>query len=234
MSIGYYALPTGYVAAIDNDCAFPPLGQALAEPNGLLAIGGSLTGSRLLDAYRHGIFPWFSEGEPVLWWSPDPRMVLFPEELNISASLKKLAKKNPFTLTINTAFREVITSCSHTPRNEKARTWITPEMIDAYCNLYSQGQAISSEAWLDGRLVGGCYGVCIGRMFYGESMFHLVSNASKLAFLHLVNTLQEWKVGLIDCQMYTPLLASFGAREIPRDALIQHLTSLIKQPRLAR
>lgn len=227
MSIGYYALPTGNVAAIDDDCAFPPLDYALTEPNGLLAIGGTLNSARLLNAYRHGIFPWFSQGEPVLWWSPDPRMVLFPEELNISTSLKKVAKKQPVTLSINQAFRDVITACSQTPRPDQAGTWLTADMIEAYCEMHAQGYAISSEAWQDERLVGGCYGIKIGRMFYGESMFHHVSNASKIAFMHLVSTLKDRQVGLIDCQMRTPLLASFGAREIPRAEFIQHLTRLI-------
>lgn len=227
MSIGYYALPTGDVAAIEDNCDFPPLESALTEPNGLLAIGGTLNSARLLNAYRHGIFPWFSQGEPVLWWSPNPRMVLFPEELNISTSLKKVAKKQPFTLSINQAFRDVIIACSQTPRPDQAGTWLTPDMIEAYCEMHAQGYAISSEAWQDGRLVGGCYGIKIGRMFYGESMFHHVSNASKIAFMQLVSTLKDWQIGLIDCQMYTPLLASFGAREIPRTEFMQHLTHLI-------
>lgn len=226
MSIGYYTLPTGNVAAIDDDCAFPLLEHALTEPNGLIAIGGTLNSARLLNAYRHGIFPWFSEGEPVLWWSPDPRMVLFPAELNVSTSLKKVAKQQPFTLSINTAFRAVITACSATPRHGQAGTWITPDMIEAYCEMHAQGYAMSSEAWQDGRLVGGCYGIKIGQMFYGESMFHHVSNASKIAFMHLVATLKTMQIGLIDCQMHTPLLASFGAREIPRAQFMHHLTRL--------
>jgi leucyl/phenylalanyl-tRNA---protein transferase len=230
MSIGYYALPTGDVAAIDDGCDFPPLENALTEPNGLLAIGGTLNSTRLLNAYRHGIFPWFSQGEPVLWWSPDPRMVLFPEELKISTSLKKVAKQRRFTLSLNTAFRHVITACSAAPRPGQSGTWLTPDMIEAYCTLHAQGFAVSSEAWQDGRLVGGCYGIQIGRMFYGESMFHHVSNASKLAFMHLVQTLQHGHVGLIDCQMHTHLLASFGAREIPRAEFMQHLTRLINLP----
>jgi len=231
VSIGYYALPTGNVAAIENACDFPPLESALTEPNGLLAIGGTLSCARLLNAYRHGIFPWFSQGEPVLWWSPDPRMVLFPEELKVSNSLKKIAKKQPFTLTINQAFNEVITACSQLPRHGQAGTWLTPDMIEAYCQMHAQGYAVSSEAWQDGHLVGGCYGIQIGQMFYGESMFHHVSNASKIAFMHLVAWLKRQQVGLIDCQMRTPLLASFGAREIPRAQFITLLSHWIAQPR---
>ena len=227
MSTGYYQLENGRVAAIEGDCPFPPLTDALTEPNGLIAIGGDLSATRLLSAYKQGIFPWFSEGEPIMWWSPDPRMVLFPEKLKISASLKKTLKKNLFELRFNTAFREVMTACSQVSRHGQPGTWITQQMIAAYCELHAQGFAMCSESWLDGKLVGGCYGVKIGRMFYGESMFHHVTDASKVAFVNLVEFLKNQGVGMIDCQMKTPLLANFGGREIPRDEFMQNLTKLV-------
>ena len=231
MSYAYYQLPNGRVASLDDDCEFPPLSMALKDPNGLIAIGGDLSAKRLQMAYQQGIFPWFSEGEPVMWWSPSPRMVLFPDELKISNSLKKTLKKQPFEVRFNTSFSAVITACSNTPRldknNNPAGTWISNEMIAAYSELNRLGYAISMESWLDNQLVGGCYGVKIGRMFYGESMFHHVTDASKVAFVHLVRYLQAQNVGLIDCQMKTPLLASFGGREIERDLFMQHLKFLI-------
>lgn len=231
MSHAYYQLPNGRVACIDGDCDFPPLSVALTEPNGLIAIGGDLSAARLLKAYQQGIFPWFSEGEPVMWWSPNPRMVLFPNELKVSASLKKTLKKHAFEVRFNTSFREVISACGSTPRldnnNHPAGTWISDEMINAYCELNRLGYAICMESWLNNQLVGGCYGIKIGRMFYGESMFHHVTDASKVAFVHLVSYLQTQGVGLIDCQMKTPLLASFGGREIERDLFTQDLKFLI-------
>ena len=232
MSHSYYQLSTGRVAAIDGDCAFPSLNQALSEPNGLIAIGGDLSATRLLSAYKQGIFPWFNLGEPIMWWSPNPRMVLFPDELKISSSLKKTLKKNPFEVRFNTAFRQVISACSLSPRAEQAganqsNTWISNEMINAYCELHNLGYAISAESWLNNQLVGGCYGIKIGHMFYGESMFHHVSNASKVAFVHMVNHLKNQKVGMIDCQMKTPLLTSFGGREIEREEFINNLSKLL-------
>lgn len=226
MSHGYYQLPQGRVASIEGDCAFPPVEHALKEPNGLVAIGGDLSLSRLLAAYRLGIFPWFSDGEPILWWSPDPRMVLFPDELKIANSLQKIIKKQKFEVRLNTAFREVMTACSSTLRPDQHGTWITWDIIDAYCRLHAAGYAISSEAWLEGKLVGGCYGVKIGRMFYGESMFHHVNDASKVAFVHLVSHLNSMQVGMIDCQMKTAHLARFGAREISRTEFMQKLELL--------
>jgi len=223
MSHSYYQLSTGRVAAIDGDCAFPPLNQALSEPNGLIAIGGDLSVARLLSAYSQGIFPWYNEGEPIMWWSPSPRMVLFPDELKISSSLKKTLKKNPFEVRFNTAFRLVMTACSQTRRGEQGGTWIGEDMLNAYCKLHNLGYAISMESWLEGKLVGGCYGIKIGHMFYGESMFHKQTDASKVAFVHLVNQLKNEGVGMIDCQMKTPLLASFGGREIEREEFIQKL-----------
>ena len=228
MSNQYYQLPSGYVLALQPDSAFPPLHEALTEPNGLIAIGGDLSSQRLLDAYQHGIFPWYSEGEPILWWSPNPRMVLFPDELNVSRSLSKVLSKQLFEIRINTAFREVITACSQTARPEQSGTWVSPEMIEAYCQLHTQGYAISVESWQNDVLVGGCYGVKINRMFYGESMFHHVSDASKVAFVHLVHYLNTHQVGMIDCQMRTPLLASFGGREIPREQFIKQLSMLVR------
>ena len=223
MSHSYYQLSTGRVAAIERDCAFPLLNQALSEPNGLIAIGGDLSVARLLSAYSQGIFPWYNEGEPIMWWSPSPRMVLFPDELKISSSLKKTLKKNPFEVRFNTAFRLVMTACSQTRRGEQGGTWIGEDMLNAYCKLHNLGYAISMESWLEGKLVGGCYGIKIGHMFYGESMFHKQTDASKVAFAHLVNQLKNEGVGMIDCQMKTPLLASFGGREIEREAFMQKL-----------
>ncbi|MEQ1766134.1 MAG: leucyl/phenylalanyl-tRNA--protein transferase, partial [Methylotenera sp.] len=197
MSYAYYELPNGRVASIDDDCDFPPLAHALAEPNGLIAIGGDLSFDRLLRAYRQGIFPWFSEGEPLMWWSPNPRMVLLPSELKISDSLKKTLKNSAFEFRFNTAFREVITACSNTKRSGQPGTWISADIIEAYCALFDAGYAMSAECWLDNKLVGGCYGVKIGKMFYGESMFHHVSNASKVALVKLVEKLKAENVGLI-------------------------------------
>jgi leucyl/phenylalanyl-tRNA---protein transferase len=227
MTDQFYQLDSGYVLALAHDTSFPPLAQALDEPNGLIAIGGNLSSQRLLDAYSRGIFPWFSEGDPIMWWSPNPRMVLFPSELNISKSLKKTLKKNPYNVSINTAFREVMTACSQVKRPDQAGTWINQAMIDAYCELHDLGYAISSESWLDNQLVGGCYGVIIGQMFYGESMFHTHTDASKIAFVNLVNHLKTKQVGMIDCQMKTPLLTSFGGREIPREVFSQTLSKLV-------
>ncbi len=227
MSVGYYQLETGRVAAIENDCPFPSLSQALSEPNGLIAIGGDLSATRLLNAYSQGIFPWFNAGEPVMWWNPNPRMVLFPDELKISSSLKKTLKKRIFEVRFNSAFRQVIIACSHSKRDNQAGTWISPEMINAYVDLHQKGHAICMESWLNNQLVGGCYGVLINKMFYGESMFHTQSDASKVAFVHLVNHLKTLKIGMIDCQMKTPLLASFGAREIERQEFMQNLTKLV-------
>ena len=232
MSNAYYQLSTGRIAAIDGDCAFPPLEHALTEPNGLIAIGGDLSAARLISAYKQGIFPWYNEGDPICWYSPSPRMVLFPDELKIASSLKKTLKKNLFEVRFNTAFKQVITACSQTLRHgqtgtHQSNTWISPDMIAAYCQLHDLGFAICAESWLDGQLVGGCYGVKIGRMFYGESMFHTQTDASKIAFVHLVEWLKNQQVEMIDCQMKTPLLTSFGGREISRDAFMQNLLNLL-------
>ena len=216
------------MAAIDGDCDFPPLNLALTEPNGLIAIGGDLSAARLLSAYRQGIFPWFNVGDPIMWFSPNPRMVLFPAELKISKSLKKTINSNTFETLINTTFAAVIDACSKIPRNNQLGTWITDEMLAAYCKLHALGYAICAESWQNGQLVGGCYGIKIGRMFYGESMFYTQPDASKVAFVHLVNQLKNEGVGMIDCQMKTPLLASFGGREIEREEFMQNLLKLIE------
>lgn len=228
MANHYYQLPTGFVLALDPESEFPPLDDALTEPNGLIAIGGELSSKRLLQAYRRGIFPWYNAGEPILWWSPNPRMVLFPDELNVSRSLSKILKKSLFEIRVNTAFRDVISACSEVKRPQQSGTWINQDMINAYCELHTLGYAISVESWQDDQLVGGCYGIKINRMFYGESMFHRVSDASKVAFVHLVQYLQSHHVGMIDCQMKTPLLSAFGAREIPRAQFEKHLSFLIQ------
>ena len=205
---------------------FPPVECALKSPNGLLAVGGDLSAHRLLDAYRHGIFPWFNPGDPILWWSPDPRMVLIPGEFKISRSLGRVLRKTACEVRLDTAFEQVMRSCA-APRKGHHGTWIDESMISAYCTLHEQGYAHSVETWLDGKLVGGLYGVGIGRMFYGESMFSNVDNASKIALAHLARQLERWQFGMIDCQMNTPHLASLGAREIPRAEFIARLQELI-------
>jgi leucyl/phenylalanyl-tRNA--protein transferase len=204
----------------------PPVERALRRPNGLLAAGGGLATARLIEAYSRGCFPWFNEGEPVLWWSPDPRMVLLPGELHVSRSLQKRLRHGGFTVRADTAFREVIEACAE-PRPGQSGTWITDEMIDAYHALHDAGAAHSIETWIDGELAGGLYGVAIGRAFFGESMFARVTDASKLAFVHLVAQLREWEFGVIDCQMNTAHLAAFGAREIPRPAFLDMVRAQI-------
>jgi len=223
----YYQLPGGRVTALDAHSHFPPLDAALIEPNGLIAIGGELSPERLLEAYRRGIFPWFSADEPVMWWSPNPRMVLFPDELKISHSLAKTLKKNNYEVRFNTAFREVMQACAETARLGQDGTWITPDIINGYEALHNMGYAISVETWINGELAGGLYGVTLGKMFYGESMFHHKTDASKIAFVHLVNYLKAQDFGMIDCQMKTTHLASLGAREISRDDFSQRLSRLV-------
>jgi len=208
---------------------FPPLDSALREPNGLLAAGGDLSPQRLIDAYSRGIFPWFNPGEPVLWWSPNPRMVLFPNELKVSRSLRKTLKRHTYEVRADTAFRQVMEACA-APRDGHSGTWITPAMIAAYTELHRQSLAHSVETWMDDQLVGGLYGVSLGRMFYGESMFSLATDASKIAFVHLVRQLERWGFGMIDCQMKTAHLASLGAREIPRAEFSQKLSELVNFP----
>jgi len=205
---------------------FPDVERALAEPNGLLAAGGDLSTPRLLEAYRTGIFPWFAGDQPILWWSPDPRMVLYPAELKVSRSLARTMRKAHFELRADTAFDAVIDACRQ-PRRGESGTWITRAMADAYSALHRAGFAHSVETWLDGELVGGLYGVAIGRAFFGESMFTRVSDASKVAFVTLVELLRHWDFGIIDCQMNTAHLASFGAREIPRTEFARRLRELV-------
>lgn len=208
---------------------FPPLDTALVSPNGLLAAGGHLSPSRLIEAYRCGIFPWFNEGEPILWWSPDPRMVLFPDELKVSRSLAKVLKRANYEIRADSAFEEVMEACA-APRNKHQGTWIHAEMISAYGKLHEMGLAHSIETWMEGQLVGGLYGVSLGKMFYGESMFSRVSDASKIALVHLVKQLQRRRFGMIDCQMKTEHLASLGAREISRKEFSQTLKELVHYP----
>lgn len=215
--------------ATDQVENFPPLSAALLEPNGLLAVGGDLSPQRLICAYRCGIFPWFNDEDPILWWSPDPRMVLFPNELSISRSLHKLLKKHQYEIRTDVSFREVMQACAE-PRKVQAGTWITYEMIDAYTTLHQMGIAHSVETWMNGVLVGGLYGIALGKMFYGESMFSRVSDASKIAFVHLVKQLEIWGFGMIDCQMKTRHLGSLGAREISRDEFMLQLGNLIDVP----
>ena len=219
---------------LDADTPFPPLETALRDPNGLLAAGDELTPERLLSAYQGGIFPWFSAGDPVLWWSPDPRMVLVPEEFKLSRSLHKRLRRQEFEVTTDTAFRQVMQGCASTPREGQNGTWIVEAIIDAYSALHELGLAHSVECWQTDvtgqrRLIGGLYGVCLGRMFYGESMFSHVTDASKTAFAHLVRWLRQNQVELIDCQMNTDHLASLGAREIPRTDFADRLQKLIAQ-----
>jgi leucyl/phenylalanyl-tRNA--protein transferase len=211
------------------DEPFPPVTAALADPNGLLAVGGELSAVRLIDAYRHGIFPWFSPGQPVLWWSPDPRMVLMPHELKVSHSLRKALRKRDYEVRADTCFRAVMEACAE-PRPEQGGTWISAGMIAAYCALHEQGLAHSIETWIDGELAGGLYGVALGRMFYGESMFTHAADASKIALVHLVRQIEHWHFGMIDCQLHTRHLASLGAREIPRADFMRKLQELVDYP----
>jgi leucyl/phenylalanyl-tRNA---protein transferase len=202
---------------------FPPIERALQAPNGLLAAGGELSMERLLEAYRRGVFPWYSGAEPVLWWSPDPRMVLYCEELKVSRSLAKSARNKGYEVRVDTAFSAVLEGCADRPQG----TWLGGDMKSAYQRLHRAGFAHSFETWLDGELVGGLYGVAIGRMFYGESMFSRQTDASKVALMALVGELRAREFPLIDCQMHTPLLASLGAREIPRRTFLRELTALV-------
>ncbi len=198
----------------------------MRAPNGLLAAGAELSPRRILTAYRSGIFPWFNAGEPILWWSPDPRMVLIPGEFRVSRSLAKSLRDTAYEARFDSAFEQVMRACA-APRNGQRGTWIHEDMIAAYSALHALGYAHSVEVWRDDMLVGGLYGIAIGRMFYGESMFSAVPNGSKIALAHLTRQLDRWRFGMIDCQMNTPHLASLGAREIPRGEFIAKLQELV-------
>jgi leucyl/phenylalanyl-tRNA--protein transferase len=220
---------------LEADSPFPPIERALEQPNGLLCAGGDLSIGRLLDAYRRGIFPWYSGGEPILWWSPDPRMVLFTDELKVSRSLAKSIRNKGYEVRVDTAFVAVLEGCA-APRDAladddaigaDAGTWLGPAMRAAYSDLHAAGYAHSVETWRDGMLLGGLYGVALGRMFYGESMFSRAVDASKVALVALVERLQARGFPLIDCQVRTPLLAALGAREIPRRDFLRRVAALV-------
>jgi len=211
------------------DLRFPPV--ELASPEGLLAVGGDLRAERLLEAYRHGIFPWYNPGQPILWWSPDPRAVLFPAKLKVARSLRKTLRRKDFDVTLDTAFREVMRQCAlPRPGNPAGGTWITPEMIEAYAVLHDRGLAHSVESWREGKLVGGLYGVAMGNAFFGESMFSRETDASKVAFVHLVRQLERWGYAFIDCQISSAHLFSLGAEEIRRHDFMTRLQQALKQP----
>lgn len=214
------------LAWLERNDPFPPVERALKDPNGLLAAGGDLSVGRLLDAYRHGVFPWYSRGQPPLWWSPDPRMVLYCAELKVARSLAKSVRNKGYELRIDTAFGAVLEGCAWRPEG----TWLGDDMKQAYLRLHREGYAHSFETWRGDDLVGGLYGVSIGRMFYGESMFSRATDASKVALVRLVEFLQARNFPLIDCQMHTELLESLGAREIPRREFLRALAGLVNYP----
>ncbi len=209
------------------ELSFPPAEQALTHPDGLLAIGGDLRPQRLLNAYRGGIFPWFGAGQPILWWSPDPRLVLRLEDFRLSRKMRRFARRRAYEITMDRAFAEVIGNCG---ANRETDTWITPAMAAAYCRLHDLGHAHSVEVWDDSRLVGGLYGVALGRMFFGESMFSRASNTSKLALGALARQLLAWKFQLIDCQVRNDHLLSLGATEMPRREFLRQMNRLIREP----
>jgi leucyl/phenylalanyl-tRNA--protein transferase len=217
------------LAWLERDDPFPPVERALKNPNGLLAAGADLSVARLLEAYGRGVFPWYSHGQPLLWWSPDPRMVLFCEELKVPRSLAKSIRNKGYEVRIDTAFPEVLKGCA-APRKDQPGTWLGPDMRVAYARLHQEGYAHSFETWSEGELVGGLYGVALGRMFYGESMFSRATDASKVALVALAQHLKQKGFPLIDCQMHTPLLESLGAREIPRREFLRRLASLVNYP----
>ncbi|MDP3718885.1 MAG: leucyl/phenylalanyl-tRNA--protein transferase [Acidobacteriota bacterium] len=208
---------------------FPPVEQALDEPDGLLAAGADLTPGRLIDAYRHGIFPWFNEGDPILWWSPNPRIVLAPRDFHVSHSLKKRLKQRRFTVTIDTAFAAVVAECA-APRPDDGGTWLTAPMKAAYLALHEEGAAHSLEVWMDGALAGGIYGVGLGRMFFGESMFSRRTDASKIALFYLAAQLARWDFPWIDCQLETDHLLTLGATAVPRRLFVAKVARLVREP----
>ena len=213
----------------DPNIGFPEVELALKEPDGLLAIGGDLSVPRLLQAYRLGIFPWYGPGQPILWWSPDPRLVLYPERLHVSHNLAKTLRKNVFEVTMDTAFESVIHACA-APRADNSGSWITPEMKQAYLDLHQQGHAHSVECWQEGELVGGLYGVSVGRIFFGESMFATVNNASKVALARLARQLAQWEFHLIDCQVHTSHLVTLGANSMSRNEFVYVLKQACALP----
>ncbi|GIV32723.1 MAG: leucyl/phenylalanyl-tRNA--protein transferase [Chitinophagales bacterium] len=217
----------------DFNRGYPFPDPRLAHPSGIVGFGGSLEPGRLLQAYRMGIFPWYSEGDPIIWWSPDPRMVLYPDEIKISHSMRKVLKDGYFRITFDICFRDVIRGCREQPRPGQNSTWITPEMTNAYTQLHDMGYAHSVEVWLDDRLAGGLYGVSLGSYFSGESMFSRVSNASKAGLIVLAKTLQKQGFAMIDCQTYTPHLASMGARHISRQQFLKELQACLTGRTLA-
>lgn len=217
---------------LDTPVRFPPANTALDEPNGLLAAGGDLSVATLLNAYQQGIFPWYEPPDPILWWTPNPRTVLFPEQLHISRSLAKTLRNNPFVITCDQAFTQVMQHCA-APRDYTDNTWISSDMVQAYTRLHQQGSAHSVEAWQNDKLVGGLYGVAIGQVFFGESMFSLVSNASKVAFVHLVQSLQQSGFQIIDCQVASKHLHSLGAIEIDREQFLKILAQATRLPPLS-
>jgi leucyl/phenylalanyl-tRNA---protein transferase len=214
------------LAWLERGDPFPPLERALKNPNGLLAAGADLSLERLLEAYRRGIFPWYSSGQPPLWWSPDPRMVLYTAELKVPRSLAKSGRNKGYELRIDSAFGEVIEGCAWRPEG----TWLGKDMKKAYLRLHQAGYAHCFETWHENKLVGGLYGVALGRMFYGESMFSRATDASKVALVNLVEFLKSRGFPLIDCQVHTPLLESLGAREIPRREFLRALAGLVNYP----
>lgn len=212
------------------DTVFPACEYALDDPNGLLAVGGDLSSERLISAYRLGIFPWYEDPQPILWWTPSPRAVLFPEKIIVSSSLRKRIRRGDYQVSCDTAFSRVVASCAHAPRKDQDGTWISQPILDAYQRLHDMGFAHSLEVWFEGQLVGGLYGVSIGRVFFGESMFSTRSDASKVALVYLARQLQQWGYGFIDCQVSNPHLLSLGAEEIDRREFSQRLQQSIDQP----
>lgn len=203
--------------------SFPPVRMALRDPDGLLAVGGDLSPDRLINAYSRGIFPWYNVGQPILWWSPDPRAVLFPRELHVSRSLRRSLKRSRFTFTVNEDFEGVMRACAVTPRRDPAGTWITAEMISAYSTLHGTGHAQSVETWLEGELVGGIYGITLGKVFFGESMFSRVTDASKAALVLLVREMLARDYRLLDCQVASSHLRTLGSRDLPRPEFLELL-----------
>jgi leucyl/phenylalanyl-tRNA--protein transferase len=217
------------LSANATDLRFPPVERA--TPEGLLAVGGDLQPERLLEAYRHGIFPWYNEDQPILWWSPDPRTVLFPDRLHVPRSVEKIIRRRQFTVTFDRSFREVMIQCAGPrPQYPEGGTWITPAMIEAYTTLHDMGYAHSVESWVGDRLVGGVYGVALGGAFFAESMFTRVDNASKVALVLLVRQLHAWGFHIIDCQQASPNVMRFGAEEVSRRTFIERLAEALTMP----